>query len=69
MPELPDAGPIRGSLGPWESLWLGKGRLDTSDAEQAIVAKTILEILGLDITTVSDAREMLRLEADRRTSI
>jgi uncharacterized protein (DUF849 family) len=45
-----------------DSLWLGRGQLARSNAEQVAKARRILEELGLQIATPSDAREMLKLK-------
>jgi uncharacterized protein (DUF849 family) len=49
-----------------DSLWLGKGRLARSNAEQVAKIRRILEELGLAIATPDEARQMLKLKgADR----
>jgi len=48
-----------------DSLWLGKGRLAESNAEQVAKVRRILEELGLAIATPDDAREMLKLKGAR----
>ncbi|MEM8988470.1 MAG: 3-keto-5-aminohexanoate cleavage protein [Pseudomonadota bacterium] len=45
-----------------DSLFIGKGELAKSSAEQVIKIKTILEELGLEIATPAEAREMLALK-------
>jgi len=45
-----------------DSLWLGKGRLAQSNAEQVAKARRILEELGLAVATPDDARQMLKLK-------
>jgi uncharacterized protein (DUF849 family) len=45
-----------------DSLWAGKGRLATSNAEQVMLARKIIEGLGLDVATPGDARAMLGLK-------
>ncbi len=45
-----------------DSLWLGRGELAKSNAEQVGKARRILEELGLSIATPADAREMLQLK-------
>jgi uncharacterized protein (DUF849 family) len=45
-----------------DSLWAGKGRLATSNAEQVRLARKIIEGLGLDVATPGDARAMLGLK-------
>jgi uncharacterized protein (DUF849 family) len=49
-----------------DSLWIGKGRLATSNAEQVRQVRGILEGLGLQIATPAEARQILQLKgADR----
>lgn len=43
-----------------DSLYLGKGRMATSNAEQVSKIRRILEDLSLEIATPQDAREMLQ---------
>ena len=45
-----------------DSLWLGKGRLATSNAEQVHKVREILEGLGLELATPAEAREILQLK-------
>jgi len=45
-----------------DSLWLGRGQLAKSNAEQVAKAKRMLEELGLAIATPDDARAMLKLK-------
>ena len=45
-----------------DSLWAGKGRLATSNAEQVKIVRQILEGLGLEIATPQEAREILELK-------
>jgi uncharacterized protein (DUF849 family) len=45
-----------------DSLWLGKGKLATSNADQVRMARQILEGLGLEIATPDEAREILSLK-------
>ena len=44
-----------------DSLWLGKGRLAQSNAEQVIKIRAVVEDLGKQIATPDDARAMLAL--------
>jgi uncharacterized protein (DUF849 family) len=46
-------------------LWLGRGQLAKSNAEQVAKAKRLLEELGLAVATPNDAREMLKLKGGR----
>jgi uncharacterized protein (DUF849 family) len=45
-----------------DSLWIGKGRLATSNADQVRMVRQILEGLGLEIATPDEAREILSLK-------
>lgn len=45
-----------------DSLWIGKGRLATSNAEQVAKIRRIIEELGLAIATPDQARSMLGLK-------
>ena len=45
-----------------DSLWLGRGQLAKSNAEQVAKARRILEELGLAVATPDEAREMLKLK-------
>jgi uncharacterized protein (DUF849 family) len=48
-----------------DSLWLGRGQLAKSNAEQVTKARRILEELGFQIATPNDARDMLKLKGGR----
>ena len=45
-----------------DSLWLGKGQLAKSNAEQVSKIRRILEELGLEVATPDDARQILKLK-------
>jgi len=45
-----------------DSLWLGRGQLAKSNAEQVAKARRLLEELGLALATPDDARRMLKLK-------
>ena len=45
-----------------DSLWIGKGQLAKSNAEQVRTVRGILEGLGLEIATPAEAREILQLK-------
>jgi len=45
-----------------DSLWIGKGTLATSNAEQVTRVRQIIEGLGLEIATPAEAREILNLK-------
>jgi uncharacterized protein (DUF849 family) len=51
-----------------DSLWLGRGQLAKSNAEQVGKARRILEELGLAIATPSEARGMLKLKGGRNVA-
>ncbi len=52
-------------VGMEDSLWLGRGHLAKSNAEQVSKIRRILEELGLSIATPDDARQMLKLKGSR----
>ena len=45
-----------------DSLWAGRGRKAKSSAEQVVLARKIIEGLGLTVATPDEAREMLSLK-------
>ena len=45
-----------------DSLWIGRGRLAESNAQQVTQVRKIIEGLGLEVATAADAREMLQLK-------
>jgi uncharacterized protein (DUF849 family) len=45
-----------------DSLWAGKGRLATSNAEQVMLARKIIEGLGMEVATPDEARQILQLK-------
>jgi uncharacterized protein (DUF849 family) len=45
-----------------DSLWIGKGRLAESNAQQVRAVRQIIEGLGLSVATPDEAREMLSLK-------
>lgn len=45
-----------------DSLWGGPGKLAESNAEQVLLARNIIENMGLSIATPDEAREMLALK-------
>ncbi len=51
-----------------DSLWIGPGRLATSNAEQVRKARQIVEGLGLEIATPAEAREILALKGGDRVA-
>jgi len=48
-----------------DSLWLGRGQLAKSNAEQVAKARRIIEEIGLAVATPHEAREMLKLKGAR----
>ena len=48
-----------------DSLWLGRGTLAKTNAEQVAKARRILEEVGLQVATPSEAREMLKLKGGK----
>src|SRR5215813_10968145 len=51
-----------------DSLWLGRGTLAKSNAEQVGKIRRILEELGLQVATPDEAREMLKLKGGRNVA-
>lgn len=51
-----------------DSLWAGKGKLATSNAEQVHMARKIIEGLGLSVATPDDARQILGLKGGDRVA-
>jgi uncharacterized protein (DUF849 family) len=49
-----------------DSLWIGKGTLASSNAEQVAKVRRILEELGLEVATPDDARRVLQLKGAGR---
>ena len=45
-----------------DSLWIGKGQLAKTNADQVSKIRRILEELGLEIATPDDARQILKLK-------
>ena len=51
-----------------DSLWLGKGTLAKTNAEQVTKARQIIEGLGLEVASPDDAREMLALKGSDKVN-
>jgi uncharacterized protein (DUF849 family) len=51
-----------------DSLWLGRGQLAKSNAEQVAKAKRLLEELGFTVASPDDARQMLKLKGGRNVA-
>lgn len=68
MPFATQAALLGGSVrvGLEDSLYIGKGKLAASNAEQVTKIRRILEELGLEIATPAEAREMLALKGGDR---
>ncbi|MEP9353537.1 3-keto-5-aminohexanoate cleavage protein [Xanthobacter sp. KR7-65] len=52
-----------------DSLWAGRGKLATSNADQVTLARKIIEGLGLEIASPDEAREILELKGADKTNI
>ena len=51
-----------------DSLYAGKGRLATSNAEQVGIVRDILNGLSLEVASPAEAREMLALKGGDRVA-
>jgi uncharacterized protein (DUF849 family) len=51
-----------------DSLWIGKGQLAKSNADQVAKIRRIIEELGLEIATPDDARRILKLKGKNNVS-
>ena len=51
-----------------DSLWIGRGKLAQSNAEQVRQVRRILEGLGLEVATPDEAREILQLKGDGKVA-
>jgi len=51
-----------------DSLWLSKGQLARSNAEQVAKIKRILEELGLEVASPDEARQILKLKGPNNTN-
>jgi uncharacterized protein (DUF849 family) len=49
-----------------DSIWIARGKLAESNAQQVRKARAIVEGLGLEIATPDEAREMLALKGGDR---
>lgn len=68
MPIIAMAAAMGGNVrvGLEDSLWLGRGRMATSNAEQVRAARQIVEGIGLEIASPDEAREILELKGGDR---
>jgi len=64
MPIATTAAAIGGNVrvGLEDSIWAGPGKLATSNAEQVLIARTLIEGLGLSVATPDEARALLSLK-------
>jgi uncharacterized protein (DUF849 family) len=71
MPLITQAALLGGNVrvGLEDSLYIGRGQLAASNAEQVSKIRRILEELGYQIATASEARTMLALKGKQATSI
>jgi len=51
-----------------DSLWLGRGQLAKSNAEQVAKARRIIEEIGLQVATPEEARQMLKLKGGKNVA-
>jgi uncharacterized protein (DUF849 family) len=51
-----------------DSLWLGRGQLAKTNAEQVAKVRRIIEEVGLTVATPDDARQMLKLKGARNVA-
>jgi uncharacterized protein (DUF849 family) len=51
-----------------DSLWLGRGQLARTNAEQVAKARRIIEEVGLSVATPDEARQMLKLKGARNVA-
>jgi uncharacterized protein (DUF849 family) len=49
-------------VGMEDSLWIGRGKLAASNAQQVTMARQIIEGLGLEVANADEAREILELK-------
>jgi uncharacterized protein (DUF849 family) len=52
-----------------DSLWIGRGKLAASNAEQVQKIRTVLEELGLEAATPDEARDMLHLKGADKVNL
>jgi 3,5-dioxohexanoate:acetyl-CoA acetone transferase len=70
MPVAAQAAVMGGNVrvGLEDSLWLGRGQLARSNAEQVAKARRMLEELGLAVASPDDARAMLKLKGAKHVN-
>ena len=71
MPLITQAAMMGGNVrvGLEDSLYIGRGKLAASNAEQVAKIKRILEELGLEIATPEETREILALKGRQSVNI
>jgi uncharacterized protein (DUF849 family) len=71
MPLISQAAMLGGNVrvGLEDSLYIGRGRLAASNAEQVLKIRRILEELGLEIATPDEARQILALKGRQHVEI
>ena len=52
-----------------DSLWIRKGTLAQSNAEQVLKARAIIESVGLEVATPDEARQILQLKGSAAVKI
>ena len=52
-----------------DSLWAGRGRFATSNAEQVRLARQVIEGLGFEIATPNEARDILKLKGGDKIEV
>jgi uncharacterized protein (DUF849 family) len=70
MPFATQAAMLGGNVrvGLEDSLYIGRGKLATSNAEQVSKIRRIIEELGMEIATPNEARAMLALKGADKVS-
>jgi uncharacterized protein (DUF849 family) len=51
-----------------DSLYIGRGKLAVSNAEQVLKIRRIVEELGMEVATPEEAREILSLKGSDRVA-
>jgi uncharacterized protein (DUF849 family) len=71
MPLISQAAMLGGNVrvGLEDSLYIGRGKLAASNAEQVLKIRRILEELGFEIATADDARQILSLKGRQHVEI
>jgi uncharacterized protein (DUF849 family) len=71
MPLITQAAMLGGNVrvGLEDSLFIGRGRLASSNAEQVLKIRSILDELGLEVATPDEARQILALKGRDQVNI